>query len=144
MLNFLSWSRYSLHFVENKVVLPCVLFLSWVRSIQLTLTSHFLKIRFFPSMSRLSKSSLVLRSRHQNAVCPFRLSHTCHEPQHKSTSCPHISEMKLSCSSVRIFLFWNWRAEFHDLGYGICVGVSTTEVGLISFEVLFVQCDKPY
>lgn len=134
MLNFLSWSRYSLHFVEKEVVLPCDLFLSWTRSIQLTFISHFLKIRFFPSMSRLSKSSLALTSRHQNAVCPFPLSHTRHEPQHKSASCSNVREIKMSCSSLHIFPLWGWRAEFHDLGYGIWVGVSTTEVGLISTE----------
>jgi hypothetical protein len=115
--------------------------LSWARSIQLTLISYFLKISFFPSMSRLSKLSVTLRSRHQNSVCPFPLSHTCHEPQNKSTRCPNVSVVRMSCSSVRMFPFWNWRAEFHDLGYGIWVDVSTSEVGLISVQFLFVHCD---
>jgi len=144
MLNFLSWSRHSLHFVENEVVLQCDLFLSWARSIQLTFLSHFLKIIFFPSMSRLSKSSLALTSRHQNAVCSFPVSHTCHKPQHKSARCPNVSEIKMSCSSLCILLLWDWSADFRDLGYGIWVGVSTTEVGLIRGEFLIVQCDNPY
>jgi hypothetical protein len=67
----------------------------------------FLEDSFLLSMSTLSKLSLALISQHQNSVCPFPLSHTCHEPQHKSTRCPNVSEMKMLCLSVRLFLFWN-------------------------------------
>ena len=85
--------------------------LSWTRSFQSMLPSHFLNIHcniVLPSTPRSSKRSHSLRSPHQIPVCAYPDSHTCPMPCPFHSSWfnhPNNIEKRISCMKVDYNLF---------------------------------------